>query len=349
MQAQNNPQMSFEKLLYTFSPWVNKDRPSHPLNRYTLKRNVAGFPFGEKISSVDAKSINDKLVKTLFKIYPNGYYFNGSDLTDKNFHLLFEHLFLSNREALPKEGGVFIDMESKTVALIHLEDHLTIFFHDIEFTPEKILNEIQTTEQKIGEDIPYAYLEKFGYTTSSVLTIGTGLTKEAILHTPALNYLKRQVPHSDKVLVHGFDAERDVLHDLVICSNKYTLGISEKNISRSVDELSEKIVNLEKEAKEEFKKELPKELFNAISKDYGSLLFCKSLDFHESLKLASSIDLGLSLGMFESTNQTLFFDLFFMLRRAHLEAFFSDQDIPIEEKRALLFKEKLKDIKPLFC
>ena len=65
------------------------------------------------------------------------------------------------------------------------------------------------------------------------------------------------------------------------------------------------------------------------------------------MQMASTVDLGIKLGAFESDSKTFFFDMFFSLRRAHLEAYFSDQDTPIEEKRAQLFKEKIKDLKPI--
>ena len=65
------------------------------------------------------------------------------------------------------------------------------------------------------------------------------------------------------------------------------------------------------------------------------------------MQMASSIDLGIKLGVLESTNKTFFFDMFFSLRRAHLEAYFSDDDSSIEEKRANFFKEKIKDLKPV--
>ncbi len=347
MQAQPNNILSFKEVLKKFSPWVNSKHPSYPLNRYILRRNVSGFPFAEKISKADACSISKKILSTLFKLFPNGYYFKGSELTDKNFHLLFEHLFLANREALSAEGGVFIDLENNIIALIHLEDHLTIFFHDNEFSSEKMFEQITDTDERLGADIPFAFSDTFGFITAVALNIGTGLSKEAMIHAPALNLLNTKIEQSDKVDVHGLDSEKEVLHDLIIAGNRYCLGISEKNISRHVDEVAQKIHALEIEAREQIKKLPPKDLFNTFAKTYGALTFCKGLEFHEAMQMASTVDLGIKLGAFESDSKTFFFDMFFSLRRAHLEAYFSDQDTPIEEKRAQLFKEKIKDLKPI--
>lgn len=347
MQAQPNNILSFQEVLKQFSPWVNAKSPSYPLNRYVLRRNVSGLAFSEKISKLDASSVAQKLMHSLFKIFPSGYYFKASELTDKNFHLLFEHLFLANRESLPAEGGVFIDLEHNIIVLIHLEDHLTIFFHDNHFCAEKMFDLITSTDEQLGEEVPFAFSDKFGFITASALTIGTGLSKEAMIHAPAINFLNSAIEKNDKVDIHGLYSEKEVLHDLIITTNKYCLGTSEKNISRHVDEAAKKIHAIEIDAREQMKKLAPKNLYNTFAKTYGAITFCKGLEFHEAMQMASIIDLGIELGAFENPSKTFFFDLFFSLRRAHLEAYFSDQDIPIEEKRAQLFKEKIKDLKPV--
>lgn len=347
MQAQNNPNTSIQDVLFNFSPWINNKNPSYPLNRYILRRNIAGFAFSEKISKADASSISQKLSKILYELYPNGQYFKSNEVKDKSTHLLFEHLFIPNREKLHPEGGIFIDIENNFIAIFHLEDHLTVFFHDTELQGEKILLQISALDEKIQEHIPLAYSDKFGFITASTANLGTGLAKEAILHAPAINILHKEIEENDKVFIHGLHAEKNALHNLVIAANKYCLGISEKNIISNVDEVAKNIYSEEIASKKQLQTSPPKDFLNTLSKNFGLVSFCKSLEFHEALNIASSIDLAISLDLLQSPNKTFFFDLFFSLRRAHLEAFFSKDNIPIEEKRALLFKEKIKDLK--FC
>ncbi|MCH9811697.1 hypothetical protein K0U07_02915 [bacterium] len=345
MQIPHNQEQSFEEVLLSFTPWVNKDQPAYPLNRYILRRNVAGFPFAEKISKVDAKNLSEKLLSSLYECFPKGIYFSSNTLTDKNFHLLFEHLFLSNRDRLHPEGGIFIDKESGLVALLLLEDHLTLFFHDSAFQGTQICNKIQEVEEQISKTIPFAFSDRFGFITSSALNMGTGLSKEAIMHAPAINFLDKEIESNEKVQVHGLKQESTALHNLLITTNKYCLGTSENNIANEVDLVAKELYDLETKSKEEIKKLSPKKLYNTFSKNYGAITFCKSLEFHEAMQMASNLDLGIKLGAFESPNKTLFFDLFFSLRRAHLEAKYPDDDSPIEEKRARLFKEIVKDVK----
>ena len=245
MQAQNNASPSLEDILFSFSPWINNKNPSYPLNRYILRRNIGGFAFSEKISKADASSISKKLENILRKIYPNGKYFKSCELDDSSAHLLFEHLFIPNRESLHPEGGVFINVETNFIAIFHLEDHLTLFFHDNDLCPEQILQTISTIDEKIQVDIPFAFSDKFGFITSSAVNLGTGLAKEAILHAPAINILQTKVVENTKVLIHGLNSEKNALHNLIIASNKYSLGISEKNITSNVDEVAKSIYSAE--------------------------------------------------------------------------------------------------------
>ena len=345
MQIPHNQELSFEEAILSFTPWTNQASPAYPVNRYILRRNVTGFPFAEKISPADAKNVGEKLLSSLSKCFPQGLYFSAKEMHDKNFHLLFEHLFLSNRDRLRKEGGVFIDFASNTLAILHLEDHLTLFFHDSPFSSAEICNTIQEVEEKISKDLPFAFSERFGFLTSSALHIGTGLSKEAILHSPATNFLGKEVDRAEKVEVHGLGKENEVLYNLLITTNKFCLGTSEKNIAGEVDIVAKELFELEKKSEEEVKKLSPKKLFHTFSKNYGAITFCNALEFHEAMEMASNLDLGIRLGAFKSEKKTLFFDLFFALRRAHLEAKYPDDSSPIEEKRARLFKEIVKDVK----
>ncbi|MCH9621876.1 MAG: Protein-arginine kinase [Chlamydiia bacterium] len=340
-----NETPSFKDTLSKFSPWKNNDNPTYPLNRYILRRNIAGFPFAEKISAKDAENLSSKLSATFKNLFPNGLYYSSKDLKENEMQLLFEHLFLANREPMHPEGGIFIDLENSIIALFHLEDHITLFFHDNEHLNKDIDSKILNIDEQIQSQIPFAFSDQFGYITASAIHLGTALTKEAIIHAPAINLMKQNLEIDDKIIIHGLASEKQVLHNLIIATNKYSLGVSEKSISEKVDEVGSQISHLEKEIINNLSDKDKQDFFNLISKNFGQALYCKSLNFHEGLDLASYLDLGISMGAIESSSKTLFFDLFFSLRRAHLNSYFSNDKSSIEEKRALLLKEKVKDLK----
>ena len=345
MQAQNKSPLTLTAMLKEFSPWVNKMNPSYPLNRYTLHRNIAGFTFSEKISNPEAVDVCKKLVKELSRLFPTGEFFHSKDISDQEHHLLFEHLYLAGRENIHPEGGIFIDLKNNLLAIIHLEDHLTLFFHETTRASEEILEKITFIDQELQKTIPFAYSDLFGYLTSSAVYLGTGLSKEAIIHAPALNLLGASISDHSKVLIHGLNAEKETLNNLIIITNKYCLGVSEKNIINQVDEIADKIFQAELTAKKTLLEDPETKFMNDLSKKFGAAFFCKELQLHEALAIASAIDLGISLNLVESERKTFYFDLFFSLRRAHLEAYFPDKSLSVNEKRARFFKEKLNDIK----
>ncbi len=345
MQAPNKPPLTLTAMLKEFSPWVNSSNPSYPLNRYTLHRNIAGFTFSEKISKAEAVDVCKKLVTELFHLFPTGEFFYSKDINDHEHHLIFEHLYLAGRETIHPEGGIFIDLKSNIIAIIHLEDHLTLFFHETTRASEEILQKITYIDQELQKTIPFAYSDLFGYLTTSAVYLGTGLSKEAIIHAPALNLLGATISDHSKVLIHGLNAEKEALNNLIIITNKYCLGVSEKNIINQVDEIADKIFEAELTAKKTLLEDPEKKFVNDLSKKFGSALFSKELQLHEALMIASAIDLGISLNLVESERKTFYFDLFFDLRRAHLETYSPDKSLSVNQKRACFFKEKLNDIK----
>lgn len=333
------------EMLCSFSPFVNKDQNSYPTNRYTLKRNIAGFAFSEKVHPKDASLITNKFTNSLRSYYPNGTCFAAKDLYEDSFRLLFEHLFIANVDSIMSEGAIFLDPTNDVICLIHLDNHLTVFMHDRKNANVDILGKLSELDNFLQESITFAFSTKYGYITSSVLDLGTALTIEAMIHAPAINYLKKDIPKNEKVQTFGLHGEKDVLHNLLILSNKYSLGISEKNNYKFVNELSEKVKELEHMQREHLLTKEKEVVENVIAKNFGVLQYCKFLSFHESLELASMLDFGISLGFIESKEPSLFFDLFFSLRRAHLETYYSDKKISIEEKRANFLKEKTADLK----
>ena len=347
MQAQHNHPPSFKEVLGSFTPWINEKSPIYPLNRYLLRRNIAGFAFSEKISKNDAKHVAEKLQSLLMTIFPTGQYFKSNELEGHCSQFLFEHLFLANFETLHPEGGVFIDLKNNVVAIIHLQDHLTIFLHDSSFSESEILNALLSIDQKMQAQVPFAFSDLFGFLTSNSTTLGTALSKEAILHTPAINFLKLTVEENDHTLVHGLLSDKNVPYNITIATNKYCLGVSERSIIANVDSTANKLLEAELAAIKQLQQKPPKELHNILSKNFGQILFCKSLQLHEALTIASSIDLGISLGLIEATTTTFYFNLFFALRRAHLETLCANNLSSIEEQRAEFFKEKIKDLKLL--
>jgi len=345
MQAPNKPPVTLTAVLKEFSPWVNCLNPSYPLNRYTLHRNIAGFTFSEKISKAEAVDVCKKLVTALFSLFPTGEFFPSKDITDQEHHLILEHLYLAGRDAIHPEGGIFIDLKNNILAIIHLEDHLSLFFHETTRGSDEILQKITYIDEQLQKTIPFAYSELFGYLTTSAVYLGTGLCKEAIIHAPALNLLGGSISEDSKVLIHGLHAEKETLNNLIIITNKYCLGVSEKNIINQVDEVADKVFQAELDAKKTLLEDPEKKFINDLSKKFGAALFSKELQLHEALSIASAIDLGISLDFVESKRKTFYFDLFFDVRRAHLESYNPDRSLSVNQKRAQFFKEKLNDIK----
>tara|TARA_A100001015_G_C14968117_1_gene703917 strand:+ start:681 stop:1727 length:1047 start_codon:yes stop_codon:yes gene_type:complete len=348
MQESHNSKDNFLQIINSFTPWINQENPIYPVNRYIIRRNISGLPFSDKILKTDAKAICDKLKDILFSLFPEGYFFHTNELIDTDIHILFEHLFIPNREKLHPQGGIFICPKNNLVAIIHLEDHLTFFLYDRDGKSSKIDQQIQELDEQFQKESPFAFSDKFGYITSSTVYLGTGLSKEAMLHTPAVNYFNKYVNKNDKVLINGLNGENSHLHNCVIIYNKYCLGISEANIINHIDQVAIDLKNHELSAREKLLTSPDKKLYNKLSKDFGLALFSKSLEFNEALELASSIDLAISLNLIENCQKPFFFDIFFYLRRAHLNTYFSNLDISIGEKRSLFIKEKIKNLNPNF-
>ena len=87
---------------------------------------------------------------------------------------------------IDKPAGFFIVDKGNISIMINEEDHLRIQALSYGLNLANISSEVFDLEEKIGEDLAYAFNETYGYLTSCPTNLGSGLRASVLLHLPAL-------------------------------------------------------------------------------------------------------------------------------------------------------------------
>ena len=111
-------------------------------------------------------------------------------------------------------------------------------------------------EEKIGEELNYAFDEAYGFLTSCPTNLGTGLRASVLLHLPGLVFTNEV----EKVLrgalqigmaVRGLYGEgSEIKGSLFQISNQHTLGLKEEELIQTIIKLTHMITDIEKKARD---------------------------------------------------------------------------------------------------
>lgn len=339
--------------LYDKIPWKNDADSIWITSSLTLRRNLGHYLFPNKFQNHEADQVVQGLKPSLLSLpeLDKGQFFLEKDLTGPQKDLVFEHFLLLQNLPSPNGSGVVFDQKGNFLAVINGEDHLDLHFIYPE-NNEEGWNKLSQIETNLEATQDFAFSQKFGYLTSNPSFCGTGLSLYAFLHIPAIV----QTNQLEHILTSCQDEEinflslsgplQEMIGDILIIENTFTLGVSEEAILRAVQSAASKIISAEKAVRAHLKQEPNAEIKDLVSKGFGLLVHSYQLDTKDAINLLSIAKLGISLGYLNGVKEETINKLMFQCRRGHLCHLFPQlKDAKeIAHKRAEFIHEQLKGL-----
>lgn len=342
-------------LLYKQSPWIHNSNNIWLASTITLNRNIEKFKFPGKLPADRRKQILSLLGQDLLglSLLKSPKLIKAEDMQPIEKEFLSEH-FLSDRSLQQTHIGeaFVIDESGEFLAILNLGDHLTLQWIDFREELEATWDRLVKIEKELSTTINFAFSPRFGFLTSDPTQCGTALTARIFLHTPGLIYLDRfdEIIKKYKEETIGQTSLQgnpaDLVGDIVVFYNLYTLGLTEENILTSLRTLATKILVEEKSARLFLKQEKNLEIKDRISRAYGILLHSYQIEAIEALHAISLLKLGVDLEWITGITHAALNELLLESLRAHLLCHYEEQvnqeDIP--RKRAEFIHKSLKNV-----
>lgn len=272
--------------------------------RIKLSRNFADIPFIAKANEKDLQNVVERMQKILPKL---GYGLKLQRLKDMDLitkqSLLEKNLV--NQEFISDNTDVeaiCINDEENICIMLNEVDHIEIQVFNSGLEIDNSFNLISEIDQKLRNEEKIAFDKKFGYLTSDLVNVGTGMKASILVHLPGLKKTGNLQKILDIVENFGMNIRNEYGEyskkdsDVYQISNRQTLGISEKDTIANLKIITEKIVEQERIARK-FLAENSKNLEDSIYRSLGILLYAKRMSLEESNKLISEVKLGVDLGI----------------------------------------------------
>jgi protein arginine kinase len=323
-------------------------------SRIRLARNLKNYKFPTKMTSEEATRIinntKDAINSNISSLNYSLLYIK--DLSDIEKNVLIEKHLISPALAENKDrSALLLSSNEKNSIMINEEDHIRIQILGSGMCLNECWEKGTVIDDKLEENLDFAFDRELGYITSCPTNIGTGMRASVMLHLPALS-ITNQI---DKLLyaisqlgvaVRGVYGEgTKSMGHLYQISNQGTLGASEEKLIEKITQIVAQIIQKEKATRELLTKNNREEIEDEIYRAFGLLSYARSMSTDEAMKLISFVKLGREIGVVEGLKNIDLYDLMVKVQPNNLLATIKGE-LTVKErdiKRAEFIRNVLQD------
>ena len=279
--------------------------------RARLARNIKGYPFPGKMTDAQREEILTK-VGGILTDAAGGREFTLCRLDEsdkmKATAMVERHLISPNMTQDRGPRGVVLSRDEHISVMINEEDHLRIQAMAPGFCPWDCIKEVEKVDKLIGGGVEYAFDERLGYLTHCPTNIGTGLRVSVMLHLPALTETGRMkgiIEQAGKlgIAVRGIYGEGSKAEGcLYQISNQLTLGVTESEIVRQVENTVTDMINQERSARQRLYRENPTDIEDRTWRAAAVLSCARKISTDEAMRLLSDLRMGAALNIVEGVD-----------------------------------------------
>lgn len=316
--------------------------------RVRLARNIKDIPFPCKMGEEDARKVIADVEGALSRMNME---FEKKEILALNpieREQLVEKRFISPNFAKARiPSAVFITGDESISLMVNEEDHIRLQAIFAGFEGQKAYELVSRMDTFLAESLNYAVHQKYGYLTSCLTNVGTGIRISFMMHLPAIckaNMAESLFSALGKlgVTVRGMFGEGSKASGYIFqVSNQMTLGVNEKEIADKMNDVINQLIAKERELRTILMKREGVVLEDKVMRALGILKSARLISTKEMLNLFSYVRFGISLGLIEDTEPSTLNTLMVETGPAHLGA---DNSEPKQRdfERAKLVREKLQ-------
>lgn len=275
--------------------------------RVRLARNINGYPFASRL---DANGANEIIEKVGAPLESSGFRkINFADLSPIMATSYVERHYVSPEFATKEAPHALFLMEQSGIAvMVCEEDHLRIQSILPGLSLEEAYKNASNTEKRLDEEFDFAYSEQLGYLTHCPTNLGTGMRASVMMFLPALthagymNSLANQLSKLGLTVRGLFGEGSGSAGYMYQISNQVTLGITETEILRKMNDAIKQISESEQKARRSIQGDTLDRLSDHILRSEGILRYAYMISSTEFIKLFADVRFGISLGIVSDIN-----------------------------------------------
>lgn len=351
--------MSLERFLNSaVSSWMNVEGPESDIvltSRIRLARNLKEYSFPTIFSNDESNEIIQRIDQNFANMYIDQVgklemlYMDQLQPLQKRV-LVEKHLVSPHLAEDSTNGGCLLSENEEVSIMVNEEDHIRIqcIFPGLQL--DRALSLANEIDNRLEQQLDYAYDEKWGYLTSCPTNVGTGMRASVMMHLPGLiltQQMNRIVPAINQLglVVRGIYGEgSEALGNIFQISNQTTLGKSEMDIVEDLTSVVKQIISQERSAREALAKTSGIQLEDRVFRSYGVLANSRIIESKEAARCLSDVRLGIDMGYIKNVSKNILNELMIITQPGFLQQYAGGPLRPFDRdvRRATLIRERLQ-------
>lgn len=291
--------------------WINDNQydPVVISSRIRLARNLKNDTFPLYSSKEEAENTLNKIRDAVEDVFPNGEYkfYNLEQLEPRDrMRFMEDHLISPGLVEQTGKSAFYLRDDEKATIMINEEDHLRLQTLFPGLRLNEAWEECENIDDLLESKLDYAFHAEYGYLTSCPTNVGTGLRASVMLHLPAMTitgYIMGLMDALKRIglTIRGIYGEgTEAVGHLYQVSNQLTLGETESEIIKKIDEIATEIRNREQNTRTFILENKRIELEDKVYRALGILQNARMITSNEAMEQISIVKLGYDLGLIES-------------------------------------------------
>lgn len=334
--------------------WVGDLGPQQGVvlsTRLRLARNLEGYPFPHScrpaaltdvvgLFNARAHKLDGFTLLDMYQLRP----VEAQLLVER--HLISPEFAVSNRPRSLALSG-----DSRLSLMCNEEDHLRLqcLAPGLQFGPA--WNSLSECERFLSQELKFSFDNQFGYLTSCLSNVGTGLRASAMLHLPGLAWIQaldsifQQVSQLGLTVRGLYGEGSPSAGHLFQVSNQVTLGPSEDEIVTKIGAVCDQIVQYECSARQQLLRDQPLQVEDRCWRSLAVLRSARLLESQEAMEHLSLVRLGVDLKLLPNIGLDTLNDALVRIRPAGLQMESGHELHPMERDvvRARLLRQLLAE------
>jgi len=351
--------VSLERFLNSaVSSWMNVEGPESDIvltSRIRLARNLKEYSFPTIFSNDESNEIIQRIDQNFANMYIDQVgklemlYMDQLQPLQKRV-LVEKHLVSPHLAEDSTNGGCLLSENEEVSIMVNEEDHIRIqcIFPGLQL--DRALSLANEIDNRLEQQLDYAYDEKWGYLTSCPTNVGTGMRASVMMHLPGLiltQQMNRIVPAINQLglVVRGIYGEgSEALGNIFQISNQTTLGKSEMDIVEDLTSVVKQIISQERSAREALAKTSGIQLEDRVFRSYGVLANSRIIESKEAARCLSDVRLGIDMGYIKNVSKNILNELMIITQPGFLQQYAGGPLRPFDRdvRRATLIRERLQ-------
>jgi protein arginine kinase len=322
--------------------------------RVRVARNVQGFGFYPTLKADDAvelvRQVNRALTRSTFPEQLRVVDLTGLDEIERGV-LMERHLISRDHAAASRPRSVAVNEQESVSIMVNEEDHVRAQVFHSGFALVESYGRAERIDDAMMAEVPFAFSEEFGFLTSCLTNVGTGLRLSVMLHLPGLVWadeIDKATATVQKIslAVRGLYGEGSrALGDFYQVSNQVTLGRAERDIVRDVETAVERLMSWERDVRVALLRgDSRSKTLDRIFRALGVLERAHILSSEEALNCLSAVRFGVHAGVIDDVGVRELNIALLLSQPAHLQRVHQTTLTPgqRDERRATLVRNVLR-------